>query len=330
MAAALLFVAGGSIAFASQSLDSGRSKAPTDAPVPPPPPLTILPPDRSITRAASIDLAAVAPDNLRSDQHYVVRVYVNDAPVGRIDLPDEAQFTLPNVPLSEGDNAISVGLVGEGGESPRSAPVAVARDDEAPTIKILEPQATVYTESELLIGRTEAGADIHVVDETGHALRATIGGDGRFNAPLELHVGNNNLMLTSTDRAGNSTTKSVTIVRAQSAATIELTVTPEQIYSANLPVQMSITATLRDDQGQVVPDGTQVIFGVSPPERETTTYAVTTSGGRARFGSLKIQPGDAPGTWLVTALATLPSGIELRADASFSLTEGAPKSPGQR
>ena len=78
-----------------------------------------------------------------------------------------------------------------------------------------------------------------------------------------------------------------------------------------------------------MPDGTQVTFGISPPERETTTYRVVTTGGRARFTDLTLQADELPGTWLVTALATLPSGIELRADASFNLLAGAPKSPGQ-
>ena len=243
--------------------------------------------------------------------------------------PTSSQFAVPNVPLVEGQNSITLSLVGDGGEGARSAPVAVLRDDQPPTIKVLEPTGTVYTEDPLLVGRTEAGADIQITDGGGHDLKSTLQPDGGFTAPLTLHVGDNNLTLKSTDAAGNSWTSQVTITRSQSAATIELTLAPTEIYSADLPATVVVTAVLRDDQGQPVADGTQVVFGVSPPERETTTYRVTTTGGRARFSDLNLQVGDAPGTWLVTALATLPSGIELRADASFNLIDGAPKSPGQ-
>jgi len=329
IAAALVLVVGGSIAFASQQLDQGRTKAPVDVRPPAPPALTVLPPAAAITRASVIDLMAVTPTNLRDDQSYTVRVFVNDKPVDRLDLPDHEQFTLKDIPLEEGVNTIRTTLVGEGGESPRSAPIAITRDDVAPVIKILEPTDHVYTDTELLQGKTEPGADIEISDGAGHPVEATIGPDGRFSAPLELHVGNNELTLRSTDAAGNKTTSSATIVRSPSAASIELSVTPNEIYAPNLPATVELNATVRDELGRPL-DGAVVIFGVSPPDRETTTYTATAQNGHARFDGLQINPGDATGGWLVTALATLPSGVELRADSSFSLLPNAPKSPGRR
>jgi len=108
-----------------------------------------------------------------------------------------------------------------------------------------------------------------------------------------------------------------------------LTVTPTDVYVAQLPATMDLTAVARDDLGRPVADGTQVVFGISPPDSDTTTYTATTANGRAHFTGLRVNPGDAVGSWLVTALVTLPSGIELRDNASFSLLAGAPKSPGQ-
>ena len=87
-----------------------------------------------------------------------------------MDLPDQQQFTLRNVPLAEGLNSISTTLVGSGGESVQSTAANVTRDDVAPKIKVLEPTETVYTDSETLIGTTEPGADIQITDAAGHAI----------------------------------------------------------------------------------------------------------------------------------------------------------------
>ena len=316
------------MAFASQSLNHPDPAANTVG-APPPPPLTLLPPASAITRNDSIDLTAVAPANLRNDQHYQVRVFVNDQPVGRMDLPKQDQFSVSNVPLGEGTNSIRVTLVGDGGESALSSPVSVTRDDVAPVITILEPTGRVYTETDTLLGTTEPGADMNITDGAGNVVESSVSANGRFSADLTLHVGDNNLVLRSTDPAGNYSTTHVKIVRDSSAASIDLTVTPTDVYSAELPTAMDLTVFVRDELGRPVADGTQVVFGVSPPDSATTTYDATTTSGRAHFAGLSMDPGDAIGPWLVTALVTLPSGIELRDDASFNLNEGAPKSPGQ-
>jgi hypothetical protein len=205
----------------------------------------------------------------------------------------------------------------------------VTRDDVAPKITISQPTERVYTETETLLGTTEPGADIQISDASGHIIDSTVNSSGRFSADLDLHVGNNSLTLRSTDAAGNKATEMVTVERGSSAASIDLTVTPIELFSADLPATVELTVTVRDELGRTVADGTQVTFGVSPPASETTTYTAITNNGRARFTGLKLEPTDAAGPWLVTALVNLPSGIELRDDASFSLQTGAPKSPGQ-
>ena len=49
------------------------------------------------------------------------------------------------------------------------------------------------------------------------------------------------------------------------------------------------------------------------------TYQHATSGGKARWPSWTFDPDDTLGAWLVTVLAVLPSGTELRDNNSFSL-----------
>lgn len=324
-----MLLAGGAVAFASQGL-KGQDPATANVGAPPPPPLTLLPAAAAITRADKIDLTAIAPANLRHDQQYEVRIFVNETPVARMDLPADDQFAINNIPLDEGANSIRVTLVGQGGESAPSTTVAVTRDDEAPKIKIIQPTERVYTETATLVGTTEPGADIQITDGAGREVESSIDGNGRFSADLDLHVGTNNLTLRSTDAAGNKSTENVAVIRGSSSASIELTVAPTQLYSSELPATVELSVTVRDELGRPVADGTPVTFGISPPASETTTYSAVTNNGRAHFNGLRIEPADAAGPWLATAVVTLPSGIELRDDASFSLQEGAPKSPGQR
>lgn len=322
----LLLLAGGAVAFASQSLNHGSGPDTATATAPPPPAPAVLAPASTITRADTVDLEVIAPANLRGDQHYVVRVYVNGDQVSHEDLPTDPQFTLKDVPLSEGDNVLRASLVGAGGEGPLSAPVDVTRDDVPPDITLLAPADKVYSDTATLLGKTDPGATIDITDGAGHDLAAAISSDGRFSADLELTMGNNPFVLKSTDEAGNTAVSRVTIVRAPSSAAIELTVTPTTIYSSQLPLSVDLVATVRDELGRPV-DGVSVVFGISPPNAETRTYEVSAVNGHARYSDLQLDPGDATGPWLVTALAVLPSGVQLRADGSFNLQPGAPKSP---
>ena len=316
----MLVLVGAGITLAGQALpsDSGADRSLSTPPPPPPP--ALLAPVAPVTRAAKIDIEALRPSGLRRDQRYRVKVYVNDVVARSVRLPDGEEVTLPNVPLEEGRNAIRVSLVGDGGEGDLSAPVTITRDDIAPDIRITQPALgdKVYVDSLTLFGTTEPGADITITDvATGHDLDTSIDAAGRFSASLRLALGDNRLLLRSTDSAGNHSTSRVTIVRAASSASLELTITPTELSSDTLPAHVVLTAQVRDEMGHLA--DAEVVFSVSPPDSETTTYRTTAKAGKARWTNLQINPGDTPGQWLVTVLAMLPSGTELRQDGSFSL-----------
>ncbi len=320
IAAALVLLVGGAVAFAGQAFDNGPGRRPP-ASAPPPPALTLLAPAEPVTRRASAELIAVRPQNLRADQAYRVRVYVNGAQVIERELPASESFALPDIPLVQGPNLIGATLVGDGGESQRSSEVTILRDDEQPEIRITQPagRATAYSDTVLLRGRTEPGASLSITRAgSGSEIESTVGDDGRFSATLDLNVGSNAFVIRSADVAGNQATERMNVTRAESAARLTLSIQPELIEAAALPATVILTATVRDEVGDLV-DGAEVTFGVSPPTSSTTTYRLTTVNGRARWSNLTLTPGDAAGTWLVTVSATLPSGVELRQDGSFSL-----------
>ncbi|CAN5817963.1 hypothetical protein BH24CHL5_BH24CHL5_09350 [soil metagenome] len=321
MAGALLLVIGASIAFAGGALDGQRRSTSPLASTPPPPAPVLLAPRTSLVSSATIDLTLVRPAGLRADQEYTIRVVVNDQRALERPLPGAEQLALRDVPLEQGHNSIHATLVGAGGEGPPSTAVTVVRDDIAPLIHVSrpEPDSTVYTQLERLRGRTEAGADMIVVDAGGHELDTVVGADGRFETVLPLALGGNSFVLRSRDAAGNQARTRLELTRVESAARVNLSVAPHSLALDELPAIVELTVAADDELGRPA-EGAEVTFSVSPPNRSTTTYRTTTRAGRARWPDLEISGGpDARCTWLVTVLAVLPSGTELRADQSFTI-----------
>jgi len=274
-----------------------------------------------MTRSAEIDLAVSLPEGLRSDQEYRVRIYVNDVMVRERPLPATERFRVENVPLEQGDNDLRAALVSGGGEGQRSAPVAITRDDIAPEIHLISPRSgeRVHTAEHLLTGRTEAGADISIGGRSGNPIRATVDSSGRFEALLELAIGQNPLTLRSEDPAGNVAQDRIVIVRADSDASLVLTIFPTELDYSSLPARLQITAMVRDERGQPIDDAL-VTFGLSPPSLATTTHRATTSAGTVSWTGVDIPAAaSSKGIWLVTALVTLSTGAELRADESLTV-----------
>jgi glucodextranase-like protein len=317
------------MAFASGALDRGegpqKSNEPTLAPLPVP---ALIAPAADLTRASSTQLSVALPEGLVADTTYVLRIYVNDALVSERPAPAQGRFNVGGIPLEEGSNEIRAALAAGGREGDRSAPVTITRDHIAPVIRISRPMAggTIYSATETLRGRTEAGATLEVVVEaaTTETIEATTSADGRFEAPLTLSMGENAFVLRSEDLAGNRSSTRLVVTRAVSLASIVISVSASELTTAELPATVAVVAQIRDELG-AESEGADVIFSVSPPNRGTTTYRTVSSGGVARWPELVIS-GDqrAAGAWLVTVLARLPSGEELRGDATIIVAELTP------
>ncbi|MEO8625505.1 MAG: Ig-like domain-containing protein [Candidatus Limnocylindrales bacterium] len=322
MAFALLVLAGGAIVFAGGGLNSAGPKpgsSTSGAPLPAP---QILTPEVTLTRSTAVDLTLVRPSGLDPAVTYTVRITVNATIVNERPMPQQEQFVVAGVPLSEGENSVRAALLDGTELGATSAPLTITRDTTAPVIRVTrpEPGSTVYGEQATLRGRTEAGATINVSDvATGAAIEASVDAEGRFTADLTLALGDNQLQLASRDPAGNEASARITITRASSLAVLTLTVSDDQLKVADLPQQLEVTASILDENGQPV-DGAQVTFSLSPPNATTLTYRSLSVAGKASWPDLEIASADDPrGSWLVTVLAVLPSGTELRANKSLSV-----------
>jgi hypothetical protein len=317
----LLVLAGGAIVFAGGALNAPGSQGPGSSSAPLPAP-QIVAPEQLLTRADSIDLTLLRPTGLDAARDYMLRITVNGATERERRLPAQEQFVVAGVALAEGENSIRAAIVGDAGEGATSPAIIVTRDTTAPVIRVTrpEPGTTVYSATFSLRGRTEAGATLDVVDvATGATLATSVEADGRFATELTLALGDNALLLSSRDAAGNAASTNIVINRADSLAALTLTVSDDRLKSEDLPQRLVATVHIQDERGQPV-DGAQVTFSVSPPNATTITYRTTSVAGQAEWPELDIASADDPlGSWLVTVLVELPSGTELRANKSVSV-----------
>jgi hypothetical protein len=307
--------------FAGGALNAPGGNAPGSSTAPLPVP-QIVAPEQLLTRDASVDLTLLRPIGLDPATRYTLRISVNGAIERERPLPGQEQFVVAGVALAEGENSIRAALVGEGGVGPESAAITLTRDTTPPAIRVTrpEPGATVFSASFSMHGRTEAGASLSVVDvATGAELQTSVEPDGRFATQLTLALGANQLLLSSRDPAGNTASTRVVISRAESLATLTLTLSDDRLKAEDLPQRLVATVQIRDERGEPV-DGAPVTFSVSPPNATTITYRTTSVAGQAEWPDLDIASADDPlGSWLVTVLVELPSGLELRANKSVSV-----------
>ena len=320
LAVALLVLAGGAIVFAGGGLNGsdGRPNS-SSAPLPAP---QILAPEGSLTRDATVDLTVLRPTGLDATADYDLRVTVNGATERERPLPAQEQFVIAGIALAEGENSIRAALVSEAGVGASSPAITVTRDTTAPVIRVTKPEAgaIVYSDTFSMRGRTEAGATLTAIDfASGAEFDTTVDGDGRFSTELTLALGDNELQLSSRDPAGNTASTRVVIHRADSLAALTLTVSDDRLKAEDLPQRLVAAAYVQDERGQPV-DGAAVTFSVSPPNATTITFRTTSVDGKAEWPELDIASADDPlGSWLVTVLVELPSGMELRANKSVTV-----------
>ncbi len=121
-------------------------------------------------------------------------------------------FSFAKVSLRAGTNTFSlVAIDPAGNESPASAPVHIEYDNTQPKLTITEP-----TEGKKFFGQSERLITIKgETDQDAHVSLAhrslVVGSDGTFTTSFELQEGENQLELSATDKAGNSTTTTLSI-----------------------------------------------------------------------------------------------------------------------
>lgn len=142
-----------------------------------------------------------------------VEVYVDNELKDTINTEENGNFTAKNIPLTLGSNTIYGKTVDQNGKkSLPSKGIKVDYKNEKPELSIKEPsdnQTIQGGDKKVTISGSVSPIDnMTVVINT---TRAIVSKDGNFSQTIEINEGENNITITATDNAGNSTQKSLKI-----------------------------------------------------------------------------------------------------------------------
>lgn len=158
--------------------------------------------DFDATNSASIKLSGIA------DPKVTVELWQNDASVDTTVVGDEGKFSF-DVSLKKGDNLFAVQATSEQGvKSEKSEIYKISYLNSNPKIEITSPKDgdTVKDSPVSISGKSDSGVTVTINDRL-----AIVRSDGSFTGNLSLSNGDNKVKVVITDRAGNQTTREITI-----------------------------------------------------------------------------------------------------------------------
>ncbi|HEY6568727.1 MAG TPA: hypothetical protein VIZ22_00465 [Candidatus Limnocylindrales bacterium] len=285
------------------------SAPPTEAPPTSDAPV-IIPPDDAYTNDDSVDVTVNVPASVVGDETSTVRLWVtvgDDEPTLLAEQPvgPTSQQLIPNVELSKGRNAFQASIMGEGGESERSAVVTWVLDTSKPKLTIISPEdgSSTAKNTVTIKGKTQAGSSVRVRnDENGATTTVDANKDGLFEAKIAIAAGLNALLITTTDPAGNPNEANLTIRKGLGKTTARLTATSYNFKSNKLPKSVTFTVVVTDPDGDPVADAV-ALFTVTVPGLEAivSSEIKLNENGAARF-TTSIPKGALPGSGLATVL----------------------------
>lgn len=158
--------------------------------------------DFDATNSANIKLFGIA------DPKVTVELWQNDSSVNTTVVDQDGKFSF-NVALTKGDNLFSVQATSEQGiKSERSEIYKIAYLSSSPKLEIAAPKDgdTVKDPQIIISGKTDIDVTVTANDRLLIAKN-----DGSFAGALFLSNGDNKIKIVATDRAGNQTTKEITV-----------------------------------------------------------------------------------------------------------------------
>ena len=211
-----------------------------------------------------------------------------------------------SVPLASGNNAIVVTATDAAGNT-ATASITVTLDQVAPTVTITAPTsaATYYTATTPLTTLAGTASDNVLVANVqyrvnGGAFTATGGTVSSWNVPsIALSAGSNTVDVKATDTAGNTFTKTLTVVLDTSAPSAAITSPASNpAYVTSSPVAMAGTAS---DNFLVALVEWRVVPGAFAAASGTTSWTVGSVPLAAGSNTIEIRATDGAGNTFVTS-----------------------------
>lgn len=182
---------------------SGQPIGQEDTQAPSPPTLDQLP---VATASSRLDIRGYG------ESQASVKLYRSGTELSETIIGENGDFSFTDLSLEDGSNSFyAVATDGAGNESGQSNRVSVSYDTLAPDLTILMPAdgAEFYGEAKRTIeikGMTDAEAEVRVND-----YYSVVSSDGSFSTRLRLEEGENKILITASDNAGNESAKEITV-----------------------------------------------------------------------------------------------------------------------
>jgi hypothetical protein len=282
-------------------------------------PILDPPANHGYTSQPSVVLSGSVPRSVVGKSGYQVRVYIVGGQAVRTRVVDvqiggTTRFSTSGITLTEGPNTFVTALVSPSGEGGSSPPVVYTLDTKPPALTITSPGLNVLVKgtSVNISGKSEDGVTIAVRNRQapgGAPNSVVVGANGTFKLNVRLVTGDNNVDVTATDQADNTSATLVRIKRDYGQLAAHLTASPTKINS-NVTTTLTLTVHATSSTGSPLTDATVVfsvrVSGLGPIDHETRTDATGTATWTTKIA------GAVPGTGWATVVVTSDLGDEAK------------------
>ncbi len=254
----------------------------------------------TLTNATSVTLTGQVA---AADAGATIDVTVGASSLTATAAPD-GSFTLV-VPLAqEGNNTVAVTATDTYGNTSDASSLVITRDTLAPVITVNAPGVTATSPVRITGSVNEPVSSLTCAVNGGAA--AELGTATSFATDVPLSVGDNTVVFTATDNAGNASTTTVAVKYDPNAPSITVTSTVPEVTSANT---VTFTGTTKTGANLTVRRDGAVL----------TVLTVTAADGAF---TVDVPLGDTDGAKVINLRAFDP-GNGLAADATYTVTRDA-------
>jgi hypothetical protein len=284
---------------------------PTSSDLPPTDSPRITPPDQPYTNKETVDLSVSVPVSVLHDPTAKVRIYLgleglDPVPVVDVPIGTTSRLLVPGFQLEKGRNDISATLFLASGESEHSPSVTWILDLDPPKIVVSSPKdgASVDSPDATIKGTTQAGTTLVARNPANNASITTVAArDGTFELSLPLVPGENEIVISGTDPAGNAAEKKLKLKQGSTEMRVQLRASAYRISVAHHPSSFQLTVLVTDPSGKPLA-GARAFFTLQIPGLQPISNELFTgSDGRASFTTALVgtlSTGGGIGTVLVT------------------------------
>ncbi len=234
-----------------------------------------------------IEVGVTVPqDELRPKELSLV-ILSGEEEIGRLAKPKLGGSNMvTGVRLTEGFHELTAALEGPGGLGPRSEPVDVTMDRDAPKLEFTAPanKSTTFEDTVEVAGTSEVGAEVRLTNTTADwaSPAFVVGPDGDFVWTVPLAKGRNEIAARSKNQAGRTQDDSIVVVRKDGKPKIKINA-PKTLKGGSLPKTIEIVVDVGDTGGDAMA-GAEVSYhlqGVGWPTE--TSESETNDDGRSSW-----------------------------------------------